>query len=110
MKNIKIKGFCYEGIIINFGSIPLFILFSLLPLNHIKNKTIINLIKCATQYTNGIYCLHSIISYYLREKLNILLVINREISGCIIIYLITYFISFINYSFLSKTKLKYLFI
>jgi len=104
---ININGFCYKGFIINFGSIPFFIFFSLLPLKYIKNRIIINLIKYATQYTNGIYCLHSIISYYLK-KINILLVINREISGCIIIYLITYFISFICYLFLSKTKLKYL--
>lgn len=106
---IDINGFCYKGIITNFGSIPLFIFFSLLPINNIENRIIVNLIKYATQYTNGVYCLHSIVSYYLR-KINILLVINREISGCIIIYIISYFISFLNCLYLSKTKLKYLFI
>ena len=106
---IDINGFCYKGIIMIFGSIPLFIFFSLLPINNIKSRIFVKFIKCSTQYTNGIYCLHSIISYYLR-KINISLVINREISGCIIIYLISYFISFINYLLLSKTKLKYLFI
>ena len=106
---IDIYGFCFKGIIVIFGSIPLFIFFSLLPINYINNRIIFNLIKYATQYTNGIYCLHSIISYYLR-KINILVVINGEISGCIMIYLTSYFFSFINYLLLSKTKLKYLFI
>ena len=106
---IDINGFCYKGIIIIFGSIPLFIFFSLLPINKINNTKILRFIKCSTQYTNGIYCIHSIIACYLK-KANILLVINKEIIGCIIIYLISYFISFICYMLLSKNKLKYLFI
>ena len=82
---IDINGFCYKGIIMNFGSIPLFIYFSLLPINNINNIKILRFIKCSTQYTNGIYCMHSIIAYYLR-KANFILLINREISGYFILY------------------------
>lgn len=103
-----LKGLRYRGVISNFGAIFLFISFSLIPFIYIKNKTIINIINNFTKYTEGIYCLHFQINYYLKIKIS--LVKNNSIVCCIIIYLLSYLISFIGIKIFGKTKFKYLFI
>ena len=66
----EVKGFAYRGIINNFGSLFLFITFSLLPLENIYSLKILLFIKQCTSYTQGIYSLHSIVHYYLKLIFN----------------------------------------
>lgn len=103
-----LKGFTYRGILLNFGSIFLFVCFSLISFDKIKNKSIIIIVDYITSYTNGIYCLHIIISDYLAFIFSFIK--KKTLNGCIIIYLFSFFISFIGKNIFKKGVLKYLFI
>ena len=105
---LEVKGFAYRGIINNFGSFFLFITFSLLPLENIDSIRIILFINKITSYTQGIYCLHSIVNAYLKLIFNFIK--NSTFLGCISIYLVSYYLSYIGIRYFGKTKLKYLFI
>ena len=102
----NIKGFFYPGIIPGIGGIFLFILFSLIPLENIQNKTIISICKCISNYTGGIYYFHIIIRNYMRILSKF---ITKSFYGSIVIYLINYLLCFIGIKIFGKTKLKYLF-
>ena len=103
----NIKGFGKQGLIHNFGGLSFFIIFSLFPLNNFKKKTLKNIINCITNFTAGIYFLHIIVYKILIYNIN--LIKKKTIFGCIIIYLISYLISFIGYIIFKKTKIRYLF-
>ena len=99
--NIFVKIGTYAGIINIFASLFLFIGFYLLPLNNLPlwcNK-VINQI---TNYTNGVYCLHT--------KIFLIVNIDGTLISIFKLYLISYFISFLGEKITRKTKLKYLFI
>ncbi len=104
--NVKLFGF--GGIILDIGSILLFIIFFLIPFNDIKSSVFKNIIFQITNFTQGIYIFHLLIQNMLNSKFNSIK--NGYFSGCIIIYIITYFISFIGEKLTKKTKLVYLFI
>lgn len=95
----------YNGIINNFASFFFFILFYLLPLENIHIQ-VQNVIKQATNYTQGIYCLHTMIIPFVFK------IFGKEgtLSRAIIIYILSYFISMLGYKLFGKTTLKYLFI
>lgn len=96
----------YNGIINIFSSLLFFIGFYLLPFENI-NSFIQKIIKQITSYTNGIYCLHLIIkSFFFRDKSSL----EGTFKSCIIIYLISYLISFIGMKIFWNNKLKYLFL
>ena len=95
----------YKGIINVFTSISFFIGFYLLPLNNIPTF-FKNLIKTLTSYTNGIYCVHSRFINLVRVCFGL----EGTFKSCIIIYLLSYFLSFFGIKIFGKTKLKYLFI
>ena len=105
----EVKGFAYRGMIKNIGSFFLFITFSLLPMENIDSLRIILFIKQITSYTQGIYCLHSIVNDYLKLIFSF---INKDNTflGCITIYLVSYYLSYIGIKFFGKTKFKYLFV
>lgn len=105
--NIFINLHWYYGIKKAYMSVFIFIFFSSLPINDINNKMFIFIIKIITSYTQGIYCMHLIVHYYLLKYSPIQ---NIEFKECFIIYLISYYISFIGFKICEKTKLKYLFI
>ena len=102
-----IYNFNFFGeISLNLVSISLFTLFSLIPFEKIKNKTIIKIIIIITRYTGGIYYFQKIIqisifkfSYFRR----------RTFLSCIIIYIFGYFICMIGTKKFKNNKLKYLF-
>lgn len=102
-----LNGFTYRGILFNFGATFLFIFFSLLPIYKIKYNFIIIFIKIFTNFTQGVYCLHGFVKYYLQMKISF--VQQKKIQGCILIYLTSYLISFIGYKLFKSTKIKYLF-
>ena len=104
----NIKGIAYGGIVLDFCSIFLFIIFYLIPINNLKSSTFCKLIYHITKYTQGIYSLHLI----LQRALNSILISikNGTSFGCVIIYILSYFISFIGEKLSRKTKLIYLFI
>ena len=95
----------YSGIVHIFASLFFFTGFYSLPLENI-NSWIKKIIKQVTSYTNGIYCLQSKTIYFVRRKFHLV----GTLKSCIIIYLLSYFFSFIGMKTLGKTKLKYLFI
>ena len=104
----NLNGFNFQGIVNNIGAILLFIIFALLPFEKIQNNVLIGFIKAITNYTGGIYYLHMIVQTYL--KYNIKSIKQGKIFGCLIIYVISYFLSFLGNKILGKTFLKNLFI
>ena len=100
----KIRGFSSPGVEKNFVSFFLFATFSLMPLE-ILNSKILLLIMQITNYTQGIYCLHFLLQYYLKLKFDK----KGTLIGCIFLYIFSYFISFIGFKICYKTKLKFLF-
>lgn len=103
-----INSVSFGGIALNFGSIFIFIIFNMIPLNYIKSKNIINIILAITNYTQGIYCFHMITYDILSKKIN---TINYGgFKGCILLYIFCYLLSYLCYKLTIKTKLIYLFI
>ena len=80
----------------------------MLPLDNIKNKKINQLIIVITNYTGGVYYLHTKIQDILSPKL--LIIKNKTLIGCLLNYIICYNICLIGIKIFGKTKLKYLFI
>ena len=101
---VFVKGFSSPGIYQIFNSTCLFSFFSLLPLEKL-NLPLLLFIKQITKYTQGIYCLHFLFQYYMKLKFDK----SGSFMGCIILYMFSYFISFIGFNVFSKTKLKFLF-
>ena len=95
----------YNGIMNNFASFFFFTIFYLLPLEKInlKSQKIINNI---TKFTQGVYCLQTIINPFVNKIFNF--------HGCLASIFTTYFFSYIislfGFRIFGKTKLKYLFI
>ena len=93
--------------IIDIVSSGLFINFSILPFDKIKNNNIIFFIKQITSYTGGIYYLHpeiyNIFKNYIRQ------IKNKTFLGIISNYLICYFVCFLGTKIFGKTVFKYLF-
>lgn len=104
----NIGGFRYPGIKYNIGGITLFILFSVLHIEQIKDNNIKKIILIITNYTGGIYYLHGIFFLYLKKRL--ILFRSKNFKGTIIIYLLNYTFCLIGYKFFHKTKYKNLFI
>ncbi len=100
----EISGFSSPGIKHIFISISLFSFFWLLPIEYLNSKLLF-VIKEITRFTQGIYCLHFLFQYYMRLKFEK----NGSFIGCIILYIISYIISFIGFIIFNKSKLKYLF-
>ena len=95
----------FRGIDHIFASLFFFTGFYPLPLENI-NLQIKKIIKRVTSFTNGIYCLHGKMILFVKTKLHL----RGTFKSCIIIYLFSYFFSFIGITILGKTKLKYLFL
>ena len=102
-----VKGFGKQGIMYNFGGICFFLIFALIPIDNLNNKYII-VIKYITSYTPGIYFLHPKIYNIFKSK--IFSIKHCTFSGCILIYLICYWISYIFSNIFKNKKIKYLFI
>lgn len=97
----------YYGFKKAFMTILIFIFFASFPIDEIDSMILNFIIKTITSYTQGIYCMHLIIVHYL---VDFFLIIDINFKGCLVIYLISYYFSFIGFKIIGKTKLKYLFI
>ena len=100
-----IKGYASSGIRPLIISIFIFTIFYLIPFEIINSK-ILFFIKQITKFTQGIYCLHFVIQHYFRIYLNK----EGTLIGCLILYIISYFISFIGFQITKNTNFKFLFI
>ena len=98
-------GFSSAGIKQNIIAFLIFNIFFITPFELLHSK-IISLIKQITKYTQGIYCIHFLIQYYFRLRFDK----HGTFIGCMILYIISYFFSFIGIKFLNNSKLKHLFI
>ena len=92
----------------------LFFVFILLPTEFIKkNDLIFSLIKEIQSYTMGIYIIHLQIYRYLDKNI-INFTFNKikkgTFKGCLFIYFICYYGSFVCHKIFKEYKLKYLFI
>lgn len=95
----------YNGIMNIFASFFFFSIFYLLPLENI-NTNFQRIIKHITNFTQGVYCLQSIMNPFVNKIFNI----HGTLKSIIITYFISYLISFIGFQIFGKTNLKYLFI
>ena len=59
----NIKTFKYGGIRLNIAAVFLFIIFSSLPLQNIKTRKCIKIIRQITSYTGGIYFMLGLLGY-----------------------------------------------
>lgn len=98
----------YEGIFETLSSISLFIFFYMLPFEKITFGPLIFLIKQITSYSSGIYYLHIKIIEYFKDYFNAFE--DKTLIGCVLNYIICYFICFLGMKTLGRTNLKYLFI
>ena len=97
----------YNGIKLNILSICLVFFFSLIPFEKIKQKYIIIFIDYFSRYTAGIFYLHIIIYYCLKNYISL---INKgTVRGLFIIYIICYIICHFGMVIFGKTKAKNLF-
>lgn len=87
-------------------SISLFIFFSLIPLEKIKNKTLINFIQIISKHTGGIYYFQRNIQYLI-FKFSFFRI--RPFLSCCIIYIFGYIICMLGTKIFKRNKLKYLF-
>ena len=100
-------GFGKQGIFFNIEAFLFFLIFSLIPFDY-HNEKILIFIKYLTSFTPGVYFLHTKI--YLIFKGKITLIKEHTFSGCLLIYLACYLVSFIGYNIFKKNILKHLFI
>ena len=85
----------------------MFTFFYMLPLDKITNINAMHLIKQMTTYTAGVYCLHLKVLDIFEN--NILIFRQKKFRGCILNYLICYFICFVGVKIFGRTRLRYLF-
>ena len=104
---IFIKGFLYQGIELVIKSSLVFLISLLIPYEKITNKYYINTIKIVTGYTSGIYFLHTNVHKWMKNCISSIK--NGTLSGSIIIYIISYFISLIGAKIVRKNKYSCLF-
>ena len=104
----KIEGYEFGGIQMFFVSICIFIIFAILPPEKMKNTILLKMVKQITNYTAGIYFIHMSIRNYLQPYIGY--VKNKTMKGCIIVYLISYFICFFGNLIFGKTRLRNLFV
>ena len=89
-----IKSIAFGGIILDICSFLLFIIFYSFPFD-ILNPSIFNrIIFQITNYTQGIYSLHLILKIVLIHKFNSIK--KGSFSGCFILYIFSYFLSFLG--------------
>ena len=96
----------YYGIDKNLFSLFTFCWFYLMPLNEYLNYNFKTIIYFMTSYTNGIYCTHTIIKFYIFR----FFMIKPTFLSCFGVYFICFIISFFGEKTFQKNKLKYLFI
>ena len=98
-----INGYSSPGVKPLINSFFLFYVFSNISLKDINPKIIV-VIKQITRYTQGIYCLHMIIQFYMKKYLD-----KGSFLGSILLYIFSYYTSFIGFKIFGKTKLRLLF-
>ena len=98
--------YSYNGIDKNIFSFLSFIGFYLIPINICHSEKLKIFIKLITNYTQGIYCIHLIVEYYLIRFLSV----KHTVFGCTLIYICSYLISFLGAKLSRNTKIKYLFL
>lgn len=94
----------YSGILYNIRTICCIFIFAIIPISKIRNKNLEIILKYITNYTAGIYYLHLIIIFILKNF--IIPIKNGTFIGLFMIYLICYLICFIGMKVFGKTKLK----
>ena len=99
-----INLFAFGGMILDICSVLLFFIFYLFPLNNIKSPYIKKLINLITNNTQGIYSIHQLVRMALLSKVD--QIKNGSFSGCVLIYIFSYFISFIGEKLTKRTKLS----
>ena len=100
--SIRLKVLVVEFVIICF-----FLFFSLIPFKYIKNNIINKIIRQLTNYTGGIYYIHTIVRDI--HKKYSFFVIKKNYYYSLIIYIICFLICFFGNKITKNYKLKYLF-
>ena len=98
--------YTYNGIDKNLFSSVSFYFFHIIPINNFLSNKPKKIIFCITNYTQGIYCMHIIIKYYIFRFLNL----TPSFLSCIYLYIICYILSYFGKKIFEKNILRYLFI
>ena len=103
---LRAKGFGYQGLELYILSISVFFLFSLIPNKRAENNYIIKFIKLISNHTTGIYFIHIHVFHYLCIFSTVK---SKTLKVSIIVYFISFLISFFGKIIFRKTKLINLF-
>lgn len=103
----NVIGLNFYGINLNVQSISVIFIFSLIPFNQIKKRSIIKILLFLTNYSGGIFYLH--VSIYEFCKFYLVDIRKGSFFGMIINYFICYFICFLGSNFFENRFIKYLF-
>ena len=98
--------YTYKGIDKNLFSLTSFYSFHLMPINNLLSNKPKNIIFFITNYTQGIYCLHLIIKYYIFRFFHL----TPSFFLCLYLYIICYIMSFFGKKIFEKSYIRYLFI
>ena len=105
---INKPGVRYPRVSLNLiSSLVIIMFFGTLTLEKIKKKIYI-IIKNITEFTGGIYYIHSIVNDIIRKYVYSFKKLNY--SYALLIYIISYFICFFGIKLFKSYKLKYLFL
>ena len=106
----EVPGYGYQGIIMIVIAFALVELFYAMPLFRLPAPILV-IIERATRYTMGIYCMHRLVSTILNviiAKTKIQISIN-SFGICILIYVLSYLLSWLGTKICKKTRLRSLF-
>lgn len=106
-----IKGYNYSGIDKIVVSFALVSMFYVIPFNKLSKKCT-DIIRFLTSYTLGIYCMHILVGKIcdlIISRYEIMILKESVLLEGIIIYIVSFAISFLGSLLLKKTKLRFLF-
>lgn len=105
-----VKGFGSTGLQPCFVAVAFIVLVECIPFECVGKRLKI-MIKTASRYTLGVYCIHRMIGTILDSIINHweLPVTPDTFAECIVIYVISYLVCMIGYRLLKKTMLRMMF-
>ena len=104
---INKNGINFFGVDKNIKTLCIIFIFSLFPSDKIKNKYLSKFLIIITNYSAGVYYLHTPIFQYLQISVDEFK--KGSLLAIFIDYLICYFICFVGMLIFGRTPLKYLF-
>lgn len=99
---VEVDGYGYGGFKGFFVAISLMTLFYFLPFNQLPKK-VLSIINGLTRFTMGVYGMHMLIGRLLNIIFTKFDIAIGSLKGCVFIYILCYFVSFVLSRMPSRT-------